>query len=78
MVSTVVVRDQIAPSRSVEDADARVMSPTRKIDGSYANGYGSSKWGGEVLLREPTTRAASLLRCCATPGSWPTPGRRVG
>jgi hypothetical protein len=28
------------------------MSPTRKIDGSYANGCESSKWGGEVLLRE--------------------------
>jgi fatty acid CoA ligase FadD9 len=51
-VSTVVVGDQIAPSQFVEDADVRVMSPTRKIDDSYANGYGTSKWGGEVLLRE--------------------------
>jgi fatty acid CoA ligase FadD9 len=66
MVSTVVVRDQIAPSRSVEDAEARVMSPTRKIDGSYANGYGSSKWGGEVLLREandPCGLPVAVLRC---------------
>lgn len=29
-----------------------VMSPTRNIADSYANGYGSSTWGGEVLLRE--------------------------
>jgi fatty acid CoA ligase FadD9 len=29
-----------------------VISPTRKVDNSYANGYGNSKWGGEVLLRE--------------------------
>jgi fatty acid CoA ligase FadD9 len=51
-VSTVSVGDQIAPSQFVEDADVRVISPTRKIDNSYANGYGNSKWGGEVLLRE--------------------------
>jgi fatty acid CoA ligase FadD9 len=51
-VSTVAVDDQIALSQFVEDADIRVISPTRKIDDSYANGYGNSKWGGEVLLRE--------------------------
>jgi fatty acid CoA ligase FadD9 len=51
-VSTIGVGDQIAPSQFVEDADVRVMSPTRKVDDSYANGYGNSKWGGEVLLRE--------------------------
>ena len=22
------------------------------VDGGYANGYGNSKWAGEVLLRE--------------------------
>ena len=27
-------------------------APTRTIDDSYANGYGNSKWAGEVLLRE--------------------------
>ena len=36
----------------VEDADIRVISATRKVDDSYANGYGNSKWAGEVLLRE--------------------------
>jgi fatty acid CoA ligase FadD9 len=29
-----------------------VISPTRKINDNYANGYGNSKWAGEVLLRE--------------------------
>ena len=27
-------------------------APPAPIDGSYANGYGNSKWAGEVLLRE--------------------------
>ena len=51
-VSTANVGDQIEPSRFVEDADIRVSSPTRTNDGSYVNGYGNSKWAGEVLLRE--------------------------
>ncbi|QLL09448.1 carboxylic acid reductase [Mycobacterium vicinigordonae] len=51
-VSTIGVGDQITPGKFVEDADVRVMSATRKIDDSYANGYGNSKWAGEVLLRE--------------------------
>jgi fatty acid CoA ligase FadD9 len=51
-VSTIGVGDQIEPSMFIEDADVRVISPTRSIDDSYANGYGNSKWAGEVLLRE--------------------------
>jgi fatty acid CoA ligase FadD9 len=51
-VSTIGVGDQIEPSSFTEDADVRVMSPTRAINESYANGYGNSKWAGEVLLRE--------------------------
>ncbi|HXY62861.1 MAG TPA: thioester reductase domain-containing protein, partial [Mycobacterium sp.] len=51
-VSTANVGDQIEPSAFTEDADIRVISRTRTIDGSYANGYGNSKWAGEVLLRE--------------------------
>ena len=51
-VSTANVGDQIEPSAFTEDADIRVISPTRTIDDSYANGYGNSKWAGEVLLRE--------------------------
>jgi fatty acid CoA ligase FadD9 len=51
-VSTIGVGDQIEPAKFTEDADIRVISPTRKINDSYANGYGNSKWAGEVLLRE--------------------------
>jgi fatty acid CoA ligase FadD9 len=42
----------IAPDDFVEDGDIRTVSPVRAIDKSYANGYGNSKWAGEVLLRE--------------------------
>ncbi|MGH3638557.1 MAG: amino acid adenylation domain-containing protein, partial [Mycobacterium sp.] len=51
-VSTSDVGRQVDPSAFTEDADIRVISPTRSIDASYANGYGNSKWAGEVLLRE--------------------------
>ncbi len=39
-----------------EDGDVRTMSPVRRLDDSYANGYGNSKWAGEVLLREAAER----------------------
>jgi fatty acid CoA ligase FadD9 len=51
-VSTIGVGDQIKPGTFVEDADIRQMSATRAINDGYANGYGNSKWAGEVLLRE--------------------------
>ena len=51
-VSTADVRMQIDSSEFTEDADIRVISPTRAIDDSYGNGYANSKWAGEVLLRE--------------------------
>ncbi|WUI28994.1 amino acid adenylation domain-containing protein [Mycobacterium sp. NBC_00419] len=51
-VSTANVGDQIEPSQFTEDADIRVISPTRTLDDTAANGYGNSKWAGEVLLRE--------------------------
>ncbi|MGV0742475.1 carboxylic acid reductase [Mycolicibacterium sp. XJ870] len=51
-VSTIGVGDQIQPGTFVEDADVRVMSATRQVNDGYANGYGNSKWAGEVLLRE--------------------------
>jgi fatty acid CoA ligase FadD9 len=35
-----------------EDDDVREASPTRSLDTSYASGYATSKWAGEVLLRE--------------------------
>ncbi|WP_326545281.1 amino acid adenylation domain-containing protein [Mycolicibacterium sp. ND9-15] len=51
-VSTATVGDQIEPAAFTEDADIRTISRTRTIDHSYGNGYGNSKWAGEVLLRE--------------------------
>ncbi|EXG81145.1 carboxylic acid reductase [Cryptosporangium arvum] len=35
-----------------ESADIRVTDPVRRLDEGYANGYTTSKWAGEVLLRE--------------------------
>jgi fatty acid CoA ligase FadD9 len=51
-MSTVSVAMPIAPDKFLEDGDIRTISPARAIDDSYANGYGNSKWAGEVLLRE--------------------------
>ena len=51
-VSSADVRIQVDPSAFIEDADIRVISPTRTVDDSYGNGYANSKWAGEVLLRE--------------------------
>jgi fatty acid CoA ligase FadD9 len=65
-VSTIGIGDQIEPDKFVEEADVRQMSPTRKISDSYANGYGNSKWGGEVLLREAHDLCGlpvSVFRC---------------
>ena len=65
-VSTMAVGAGIDPSANTEDADVRVVSATRQVDDSYANGYGNSKWGGEVLLREANEHyglPASVFRC---------------
>jgi fatty acid CoA ligase FadD9 len=65
-VSTIGVGAGIEPGRFVEDADIRVISPTRTVDDSYANGYGNSKWAGEVLLREAHDLCGlpvSVFRC---------------
>lgn len=51
-VSTIGVGAGIAPGQFTEDGDIRVISATRQVDDTYANGYGNSKWAGEVLLRE--------------------------
>ena len=51
-VSTLGVGDQVERPAFTEDADIRVISPTRVIGDGYANGYANSKWAGEVLLRE--------------------------
>ncbi|MGW1728879.1 carboxylic acid reductase [Streptomyces sp. NPDC002306] len=39
-------------SSADESADIRTVSPLRKLGDGYANGYATSKWAGEVLLRE--------------------------
>ncbi|ALR13634.1 oxidoreductase [Mycobacteroides saopaulense] len=51
-LSTVGIADQIPVTQFEEDSDVRVMSAQRQINDGYANGYGNSKWAGEVLLRE--------------------------
>ncbi|MFI8962651.1 carboxylic acid reductase [Streptomyces sp. NPDC053493] len=35
-----------------ESADVRLAMPVQPVDGGYAGGYATSKWAGEVLLRE--------------------------
>ncbi|WP_067674966.1 carboxylic acid reductase [Nocardia miyunensis] len=65
-ISTIGVGDGIEPGRFIEDADIRQMSPTRRISDDYANGYGNSKWAGEVLLREAHDLCGlpvSVFRC---------------
>ena len=65
-VSTANVGDRVEASSFVEDADIRVISPTRVNDGDYVNGYGNSKWAGEVLLREAHDLCGlpvSVFRC---------------
>ncbi len=65
-VSTIGVAGGIEPGKFVEDADVRTISATRIVDDTYANGYGTSKWAGEVLLREAHDLAGlpvSVFRC---------------
>jgi fatty acid CoA ligase FadD9 len=65
-VSTIGVGAGMELSKFVEDADIRVVSETRQVDDSYANGYGNSKWAGEVLLREAHDLCGlpvSVFRC---------------
>ena len=35
-----------------EDCDIRLTSPARQLGQGYADGYATSKWAGEVLLRQ--------------------------
>ncbi|AQA05771.1 oxidoreductase [Mycobacterium sp. MS1601] len=65
-VSTIGVGAGIEPGQFTEDADIRQISATRAVDDSYANGYGNSKWAGEVLLREAHDLCGlpvSVFRC---------------
>jgi fatty acid CoA ligase FadD9 len=51
-ISTVAVTTLPDGTFLGEDADVRSASPSRSLDESYASGYATSKWAGEVLLRE--------------------------
>ena len=44
-VSTIGVGAGIEPGKFTEDGDVRVISATRKVDDSYANGYGEQQVG---------------------------------
>ncbi|WP_067529442.1 carboxylic acid reductase [Nocardia uniformis] len=55
-LSTVAVAGGIPAETFTEDGDIREISPERTVDDGYANGYGNSKWAGEVLLREAHDR----------------------
>ena len=65
-LSTIGVGDGIEPGKFTEHADIRIVSATRTVDESYANGYGNSKWAGEVLLREANEHhglPVAVFRC---------------
>jgi fatty acid CoA ligase FadD9 len=65
-VSTIGIIAGIDPAVFTEDADIRAVSPTRAVDDTYANGYGNSKWAGEVLLRQAHDLCGlpvSVFRC---------------
>ena len=51
-VSSVGVGAAIPFGEFTEDADVRITGATRSIDDNYASGYATSKWAGEVLLRQ--------------------------
>jgi fatty acid CoA ligase FadD9 len=55
-LSTVAVATGIDPAAFSEDGDIREFSPVRSLGDGYAEGYGNSKWAGEVLLREAHDR----------------------
>ncbi|HEY6574893.1 MAG TPA: carboxylic acid reductase, partial [Mycobacterium sp.] len=65
-LSTIGVGDGIESGKFTEDADIRIISATRSVDDGYANGYGNSKWAGEVLLRaahDLCDLPVSVFRC---------------
>lgn len=64
--SSVGVCATIAGGQFTEDADVRYIGATRKVDNNYASGYATSKWAGEVLLREAHDLCGlpvSVFRC---------------
>lgn len=64
--STMAVGAAMPSGFLTEEADIRVVSATRHVDDSYANGYANSKWAGEVLLSEAHDLCdlpVSVFRC---------------
>lgn len=64
--SSVGVGATIPVGEFTEDADVRQIAPTRAVDDNYASGYATSKWAGEVLLREAHDLCGlpvTVLRC---------------
>ncbi|MGW1738139.1 carboxylic acid reductase [Nocardia sp. NPDC001965] len=53
-ISTVAAADPVALAD--EGADVRSSGPVRPLGGGYAAGYATSKWAGEVLLRDAHDR----------------------
>ncbi|MFF1905327.1 carboxylic acid reductase [Kitasatospora sp. NPDC058218] len=51
-ISSVAVATSRAGRPLDEDSDVRVAIPVQQTDEGYAGGYATSKWAGEVLLRE--------------------------
>ncbi|OBK68931.1 oxidoreductase [Mycobacterium colombiense] len=65
-VSTAGVGAGLDPSDFDEDRDVRMAVPRRTLDDGYANGYVTSKWAAEVLLREANEQfdlPVSVFRC---------------
>ncbi|MDG5803840.1 carboxylic acid reductase [Streptomyces ossamyceticus] len=50
-MSSVAVATSLHPALG-EDPDVRQALPVQPVDAGYASGYATSKWAGEVLLRE--------------------------
>ncbi|MER7959073.1 carboxylic acid reductase [Streptomyces sp. NPDC096030] len=50
-ISSVAVATSQSPALG-EDPDIRQALPVQPVDAGYASGYATSKWAGEVLLRE--------------------------
>ncbi|MCH0540329.1 thioester reductase domain-containing protein [Streptomyces sp. MUM 203J] len=55
-VSTAAVRLGTPDASLDEDADIRTAIPARHVGRGYADGYATSKWAGEVLLRDAHER----------------------
>ncbi|WP_432150467.1 carboxylic acid reductase [Streptomyces sp. bgisy029] len=52
-ISSVAVAASLPGGQALdEDRDVRVALPDQPVDDGYASGYATSKWAGEVLLRE--------------------------